>query len=56
MYSNSGTVAAAGEKPHFLVWWVLLILCRSQQMCLFSESREALGMNVVNIGAVFQDV
>lgn len=42
------------KTPHFLIWWVLAILCRSQYMCLFSESRGVLGVNVVNIGAVLQ--
>jgi hypothetical protein len=51
-----GELPAAGETRHFLVWWVLAILCRSQHMCLFSESRKVLGVTVVNIGAVFQDI
>jgi len=41
-YSNFGRAAAAGETPHFLVGLVLTILWRSQHVCLFSESREAL--------------
>jgi hypothetical protein len=55
-YSNSWRVAAAGEMPNCLVWWVLAILCRSQQVCLFSETREVLGVNLVDIGAVLQDL
>jgi hypothetical protein len=55
-YINSARVAAAGETPHFLVWWVLASLCRSQHICLFNESKEMMGVNVVNIGAVLQDL
>ena len=42
LYSNSRRVAAEGEKPHLSVWWVLKILWRSQDICLFSESRKVL--------------
>jgi hypothetical protein len=48
-------VAALGERTHFLVWWVLKILWRSQHVSLFSESREILRMSVVNISAVLQE-
>jgi len=37
-----GRVTAVREMPHFLVWWVLAILWRSQRVSLFSESREML--------------
>jgi hypothetical protein len=56
VYSNSGRVAAAEETPHFVDWWVLAILWRSQHMCLFSKSREVLWVRVVNIGAVLKDL
>jgi len=41
-HGNSGRVAAVGEEPHFLVWWVLEILGGSQHICLFIESTEVL--------------
>jgi len=47
--SNSGREAAAGEMPHFLIWWVLAILWRSEHMCLFSESRKVFWVNLVNM-------
>jgi len=53
-YNNSGRDAAAGKTPH-LLWWVLQMFWRSQHMCLFSDSREVLGVIVVNIGAVLQE-
>jgi hypothetical protein len=56
IYCNSGRGAAVGETSQFLVRWVLAILCRSQHMCLFSESREVLWVNVVNIGVVLRDL
>jgi hypothetical protein len=44
------------KRRIFKVWWVLAILCRSQHMCLFSESRGVMWVNVVNIGAVRRDL
>jgi len=55
-HSNFGRAAAAGETPHFLVGWVLEILWRSQHMCLFSESREVVWANAVNISFVLQEL
>ena len=54
-------IVIPGELPRrerrriFLVWWVLAVLWRSQDMCLGSESREVLWVKVVNIGAVFRE-
>ena len=54
--SNYESVASAGETPHFLVSWVVAILCRSQHMFLFSESRDALWVIAVNVGTVLEDL
>ena len=53
LYSNYERVVSAGETPNFLVSWVVAIICRSQHICLFSESRD---VNAVNVGTVLEDL